>query len=101
MSRSDSSNEWRRWLQGFVKKRERSLLPLSIKPQSLPVSSVCVGLLMTPAVSSRPPGDAAAAPQNQEGAPVAPPLVGEDAELVEQLRKVRASVCYTWCSPHT
>ncbi|XP_044057423.1 DISP complex protein LRCH3 isoform X8 [Siniperca chuatsi] len=32
-------------------------------------------------------GDAAAAPQNQEEAPAAPPLVGEDAELVEQLRK--------------
>uniref|UniRef100_A0A665U8J4 Leucine-rich repeats and calponin homology (CH) domain containing 3 n=1 Tax=Echeneis naucrates TaxID=173247 RepID=A0A665U8J4_ECHNA len=33
-------------------------------------------------------GDAAAAPpQTQEEAPVAPPFVGEDAELVEQLRK--------------
>uniref|UniRef100_A0A4W6F9L8 Calponin-homology (CH) domain-containing protein n=1 Tax=Lates calcarifer TaxID=8187 RepID=A0A4W6F9L8_LATCA len=32
-------------------------------------------------------GDAAAAPQSQEEAPAAPPLVGEDAELVEQLRK--------------
>ncbi|XP_070761790.1 DISP complex protein LRCH3 [Enoplosus armatus] len=33
-------------------------------------------------------GDAAAAaPQNQEEAPAAPPLFGEDAELVEQLRK--------------
>ncbi|XP_026196367.1 DISP complex protein LRCH3 isoform X3 [Anabas testudineus] len=32
-------------------------------------------------------GDAAAAPQNQEEASAAPPLVGEDAELVEQLRK--------------
>ncbi|KAK2846459.1 hypothetical protein Q5P01_009458 [Channa striata] len=30
---------------------------------------------------------AAAAPPNQEEAPAAPPLVGEDAELVEQLRK--------------
>ncbi|XP_038549239.1 DISP complex protein LRCH3 [Micropterus salmoides] len=29
----------------------------------------------------------AAAPQSQEEAPAAPPLVGEDAELVEQLRK--------------
>ncbi|KAF0031022.1 hypothetical protein F2P81_017753 [Scophthalmus maximus] len=34
-------------------------------------------------------GDAAAAPHNQEEAPAAPPLVGEEAELVEQLRKVR------------
>lgn len=32
-------------------------------------------------------GDAAAAPHNQEEAPAAPPLVGEEAELVEQLRK--------------
>uniref|UniRef100_A0A3P8TSP3 Leucine rich repeats and calponin homology domain containing 3 n=1 Tax=Amphiprion percula TaxID=161767 RepID=A0A3P8TSP3_AMPPE len=32
-------------------------------------------------------GDAAAAPQSQEEAPAAPPLVGEDAEVVEQLRK--------------
>lgn len=32
-------------------------------------------------------GDAAAAPQKQEEAPAAPVLVGEDAELVEQLRK--------------
>ncbi|XP_074535444.1 DISP complex protein LRCH3 isoform X3 [Halichoeres trimaculatus] len=32
-------------------------------------------------------GEAAAAPQSQEEAPAAPPLVGEDAELVEQLRK--------------
>ncbi|XP_022594167.1 leucine-rich repeat and calponin homology domain-containing protein 3 isoform X3 [Seriola dumerili] len=32
-------------------------------------------------------GDATAAPQNQEEACAAPPLVGEDAELVEQLRK--------------
>uniref|UniRef100_A0A8D3CRS7 Calponin-homology (CH) domain-containing protein n=1 Tax=Scophthalmus maximus TaxID=52904 RepID=A0A8D3CRS7_SCOMX len=31
--------------------------------------------------------DAAAAPHNQEEAPAAPPLVGEEAELVEQLRK--------------
>ncbi|XP_023133550.2 DISP complex protein LRCH3 isoform X2 [Amphiprion ocellaris] len=30
---------------------------------------------------------AAAAPQSQEEAPAAPPLVGEDAEVVEQLRK--------------
>ncbi|TMS01469.1 Leucine-rich repeat and calponin homology domain-containing protein 3 [Larimichthys crocea] len=32
-------------------------------------------------------GDAAAAPQSQEEPPSSPPLVGEDAELVEQLRK--------------
>ncbi|XP_051813521.1 DISP complex protein LRCH3 isoform X3 [Acanthochromis polyacanthus] len=32
-------------------------------------------------------GDAAAAPQSQEETPAAPPLVGEDAEVVEQLRK--------------
>ncbi|XP_056229595.1 DISP complex protein LRCH3 isoform X3 [Seriola aureovittata] len=32
-------------------------------------------------------GDATAAPQNQGEACAAPPLVGEDAELVEQLRK--------------
>ncbi|KAI3353623.1 hypothetical protein L3Q82_004877 [Scortum barcoo] len=32
-------------------------------------------------------GDAVAAPQNQEETPAAPPLAGEDAELVEQLRK--------------
>ncbi|XP_053177450.1 DISP complex protein LRCH3 [Scomber japonicus] len=32
-------------------------------------------------------GDAAAAPQNQEETPAAPPLMGEDAQLVEQLRK--------------
>lgn len=43
-----------------------------------------------------PAGDAAAAPQNQEEASAAPPLVGEDAELVEQLRKVRTSLCCTW-----
>ncbi|XP_008296666.1 leucine-rich repeat and calponin homology domain-containing protein 3 isoform X2 [Stegastes partitus] len=32
-------------------------------------------------------GDTAAAPQSQEEPPAAPPLVGEDAEVVEQLRK--------------
>ncbi|XP_041655453.1 DISP complex protein LRCH3 isoform X2 [Cheilinus undulatus] len=32
-------------------------------------------------------GDAATVPQNQEETRAAPPLVGEDAELVEQLRK--------------
>lgn len=37
-----------------------------------------------------PAGDATAAvhPQSREEAPAAPPLLGEDAELVEQLRKV-------------
>lgn len=39
------------------------------------------------------PAGEAAAPQNQEEAPAAPPLVGEDAELVEQLRKVCTSLC--------
>lgn len=43
-----------------------------------------------------PAGDAAAAPQNQEEAPAAPPLVGEDAELVEQLRRVCTSLCCNW-----
>ncbi|XP_047450555.1 DISP complex protein LRCH3 isoform X2 [Mugil cephalus] len=32
-------------------------------------------------------GDAVAPPQSREESPAAPPLVGEDAELVEQLRK--------------
>lgn len=53
----------------------------------------CVFLVMTLLC---PPGDGAAAPQSQEEAPAAPPLVGEDAELVEQLRKVRTSICSNW-----
>lgn len=48
----------------------------------------CVSLLWTPPLC--PPGDAAAS-QNQEESRSAP-LIGEDAEVVEQLRRVSSAV---------
>ncbi|KAG8001720.1 Leucine-rich repeat and calponin-like proteiny domain-containing protein 3 [Nibea albiflora] len=100
--RYDEERQKNRSLQSYTKGEDRAALsPTANQSPSYPSSGgSCRTASLRPESflfrlgqkEEKRKGDAAAAPQSQEEPPSSPPLVGEDAELVEQLRKPKLTM---------